>query len=748
MKEEREDHHGREVERDPQAHGDARAHALLEANIARLLKYAYVPALPSPEFRTRLIALARTEAVRQHRMRGRETRRVPARAWGAALALAATLLVCLWALRWSSGHNGTDLVLTALDPSELPQGAPLTRAAEEAARSEGGHLEGPQGLASTSAGEGQRTPQDTPEAALSNADTGGAAAAPQLLMQVTTATGEPVPEVTLALVPPALQNRIPDPIVHASVAADGRHHFAEPPLGTYRPVVYAPGFSLWSGESVTIERDRERHLDVTLTAGGVLRGFIVDQASGNPIAGARIVPRADAPAAALPFDLTQSDPWLPILAVSATDGSFELPHVSPGMHELHIAADGKATHFEENVQVQSGAVSEVPPIALAPEAVLVGRVWDADGSPSVGTQVVVSPFQMGPEGLSLFALGTTDAEGKYSVGGLPAGRHFAISIPAQPDRAPDVRPFLATPGKTARIEFGRSATDLFGAGSTGPQGTLVTGVLRDATGKGLAVANIALVEHGDQGDSGSSGSFRASSTSADGSFRFEDVAAGDFDLMVVGANNSVSTAGQVHVEAGLAELRVDYQLGAATVSGQVLRATDLAPVQGATVVLLGFAPDTNQVRFLAESTTGADGTWRVHGLSSGSLFAVVYPQKEGATEAGPLGYARTPRVEIPSGQAEIDLGTTALFLGGNVRVLVTDREGRPIEGLHLVITASNGAWAQPNPYLSTFSDGSLNLWGLAPGTYTVRAFPAQGAPQTSHFSVSAGEETSHQVVLD
>lgn len=154
-------------------------------------------------------------------------------------------------------------------------------------------------------------------------------------------------------------------------------------------------------------------VEVRLLAGGTIRGRLVD-ARGEPVAGyglrvdiAAVVPQADA------------------------EGRFEVEDVAPGLHTLTLLGEGFASLHVDDVQVASGAVTDLGDLEAPAGRRIEGVVLDADLRPVAGARVVAGTQLLGssdalgePMGLG-GELGSTkartDAEGRFALEGLDAG---------------------------------------------------------------------------------------------------------------------------------------------------------------------------------------------------------------------------------------------------------------------------------------------------------------------------------------
>jgi RNA polymerase sigma-70 factor (ECF subfamily) len=186
--------------------------------------------------------------------------------------------------------------------------------------------------------------------------------------------------------------------------AGGAFVFAGVPAGGYRvsgragalvgraerPVVVAPG-----GAALDVE--------VVLVRGQRVAGTVRD-GSGRPIPGARV--RAGDDGAA---------------GITSADGRYALEGLPPGRHTLAAEAAGLAP-ARAPVVIDRADVDGVD-LVLGAEARVEGRVLGRDGQPLPGasvTALVVTPDALA-DSVSSAAVGRSDSEGRFSLGGLGAG---------------------------------------------------------------------------------------------------------------------------------------------------------------------------------------------------------------------------------------------------------------------------------------------------------------------------------------
>ena len=339
-----------------------------------------------------------------------------------------------------------------------------------------------------------------------------------------------------------------------------------------------------------------------------------------PFSAAELVARASAPRSARGF-------------LTSTDGRFIMRGVTPGSvtitatkHGYFAGASGRRRPNGTAVPIVVAAGDRITgvDVLLWPMASIAGTVTDERGAPMAGVAVVVSrkledtvPRQTGP----VAGTGLTDDNGRYTVGGLGTGDHIAgvivshraavESLRYQPGFTPADRYSLAgIQGSPTSVQLFTSSpphvvvsgrrlayAGVFYGGVSDP--SLATSIsLRDGEERAgvdlrmepQPVVRIAGTVTGSNGPLPlvslqlSSGSVTASGvSSADGSFVFENVPAGVYDLAAyppIGSRPSMLAAGAPPVISGMAANRdlsnVIVALGVGpTVSGMVIAPADV-----------------------------------------------------------------------------------------------------------------------------------------------------------------------------
>ncbi len=141
-----------------------------------------------------------------------------------------------------------------------------------------------------------------------------------------------------------------------------------------------------------------------------VEGAVIDQLSGAPLAGARIVLSVMAPDSTLTY--------------SDATGHFQFDGLGRGPHNL-VASRTGYLQASQLVDISSAQNPAHVRISLAPQAVIAGIVEDQDGFPVASASIIVLTRSSQGELVSASHSGIiTDDRGKFRAAGLSAGRYY------------------------------------------------------------------------------------------------------------------------------------------------------------------------------------------------------------------------------------------------------------------------------------------------------------------------------------
>lgn len=484
----------------------------------------------------------------------------------------------------------------------------------------------------------------------------------------------------------------------------------------------------------TVDKDGAE-CKVELSTRGAIEGVVVSKKTGKPVNRFDVKVARERKSTGM-FDPAASLNFIDVTVPFATpNGKFRLVGVNPGRLRLIFIAAEHGEHVSDWLDVSEGEIKKGIVAFLEAEAVVEGTVVEAGGAPVEGAGVERASGSNPLEAMMarIFAVEPlkTDAQGHFRIGGLSAGTTRVVATKEGFVEATSDELELAA-GQTVsgiRLELAR--------------GGEIWGVVSDAAGAPQPGASVMCQE---------TAKLQMHSVKSDdkGEYHVKGLAGGAFTLSRIptqinlGQENfinemssSVETR-QVRLKAG-ETMRVDF--GGASRSGASLegRVTQGgAPVAGALINVFTTTPgDASAATGIRQSTTAADGTFTVAGLTPGSGFVQVNGPEYGlngsasaATQAVRLTEGETTRVDlvIPTGGLRgtvVDAATGAPLSnvavyaasaesGGNLLELATRRAAA-------VHTDANGAFLvkhlRDGRYVLTA--GATDLMSSAPADHAV-----------------------------
>jgi hypothetical protein len=144
--------------------------------------------------------------------------------------------------------------------------------------------------------------------------------------------------------------------------ASGRFEIADLPPGHVVLVASSPGLTPSEEVEVTVpEHPGVAEVEIRMSEGGRVAGHVLDRASGEPIAGARVSLEGDAGGTPSVLDAGAS-------AFSGPDGAFQLAGLPPRTSSLLVSADGHHARIVAGIEVRDGGVAGPVEVRLSPVA--------------------------------------------------------------------------------------------------------------------------------------------------------------------------------------------------------------------------------------------------------------------------------------------------------------------------------------------------------------------------------------------
>lgn len=172
-------------------------------------------------------------------------------------------------------------------------------------------------------------------------------------------------------------------------------------------------------DGITVRDERASAHGYPAGSGSVVRGRVTDLAGGKPIPGARITVTT--------YDRERQAYDEVGAATADVDGRFELAGIPPGEYStITASAKGRASRAVDSVTFGKDTFKEYPSVQLAKAVTVAGTVTSADdGKPMNGVEVeavtVLTADGRG-YGVATTPKATTDASGRFTITGLPAGK--------------------------------------------------------------------------------------------------------------------------------------------------------------------------------------------------------------------------------------------------------------------------------------------------------------------------------------
>lgn len=294
---------------------------------------------------------------------------------------------------------------------------------------------------------------------------------------------------------------------------------------------------------------------------------------------------------------------------TADDGHYLLEKVRPGRYTIFANAAGYVTATGPNpVDIVDGSERDDVNIVLPEGGSIEGLVLDARNEPVEGARVALDRASVfGP------LMTTTDAEGRFHLVGAPAG---PSSLRVLDDR------FLLAPPRPVDVP---QLDDGSPGAACGVIVTLVPGAEIEGILRGLEDEPVeGLVELLDA----KCRRVRVATT-AQGEFRLEGLAPGQYQLVASTPTRSLAARDAVEIRA--AE-RVAHDLALVEPGEIAGRVVDAGfPVEGATVIA-----QADALGIVRAVGTGADGAFRLNGLEDATYKITVRPPERYSLAAEPV----------------------------------------------------------------------------------------------------------------
>jgi protocatechuate 3,4-dioxygenase beta subunit len=395
----------------------------------------------------------------------------------------------------------------------------------------------------------------------------------------------------------------------------------------------------------------------------------------------------------------------------AEDGKFEIEALPGGEARLTAFAPGFVVSAPVVLNIEPGVMKGNVRITLDRGATLSGRITDPSGAPVAEAQVHAVPVPTGrpetrPHGGP--PIGTTDADGSYSIAGIENGRIYVT---------------IRKPGfTTVQREIDVEGATTFDAQLS--RGLTLSGIVRSG---GRAVPNVQIGATSSAIGSDHQGGV----TDAGGRFTLSGLAPGLYTISAFSEDLGHTEVKSVDVEKQR-ELVIDLdKRERAVIYGRVLGMPLEGP--GEKITLRRVSAMSNDHG--SEAGIDAGGNFRIENAPAGFVRVVAHVETSGGGRSTP-----EKVIEVPAGsEFRVDLEfVEAIRLQGRVTLA-----GAPLPRARVVFMAGQG------PSSSAISDegGNYSLALPRAGTYNVNVHSEERAMRT-HFQITRRFTASETFDID
>ena len=473
---------------------------------------------------------------------------------------------------------------------------------------------------------------------------------------------------------------------------------------------YAPAFAADVPAGAT--------LNLRLKPGFTVVGRVLDLTTQKAVAGASVT--------GLERDAARFGKDAAHAVTTADDGTFKIADCASGVVVVEAIAPGKARARLDRVLARALPAGEEPdPTAntlyLSPGGRLAGKVVGADAKPLADAIVTAAPTDGNL--MTMFretrnAAQRTDANGKFSFDGLPAGSKYTVRATKEGFASDDDGPLV--------VEAGTDRGDL--------ELKLESGAIlsfRLVTAEDVPVNDVD-VRLASQGGARRRGGFGGTDVDhdkitpqGDGKFLVRALDAGTFDLTLAPPDYADITKEGLKLRSGetldLGTLRVRESK---SISGRITDSQG-QPVGGAVISTFWLDGATPHVR---EVRSSAEGRYRLAGLSdvpvrslSARADGFATATKDGATPGDTAADFVLQRNGSVVGRVQLSAGgVPAAF---RVQAYPEAKEGQERAGFRIMISNR-----PDEDKVFTDPSGSFRLDGVEPGTVTITVLSDGKAP--------------------
>jgi protocatechuate 3,4-dioxygenase beta subunit len=533
-------------------------------------------------------------------------------------------------------------------------------------------------------------------------------------------------------------------------SVDGTVTLTDVPPGRARIEVAADGYR---GERVEIEATPGAEAEavvVRLARGFEIAGTVRDARDGRPMASVEVTAYRERERSSMfrvGFDREDVDflgfgrinAFRDQSATTDRDGRFVIQGLDDGGWRLVARHPDRPKATLEGIVLPGsgpeGAAVDVE-LEIGDGGAVEGYITREDGTPLADALVVAANLTVGS-----LRSAPADARGFYRIEGLPAGRYAVVRSRLDGDTTNLGYAFLSNLRlKSVNVRDGE--TTRFDIRDDEAGTVRVVGTVRDANGP---VPRAMVTALGSDSDGLLGLGIRAQSTDEFGRFEMPAMKPGSYVFQVSRFSERPEQANlDVEIEAEVATQTVDLELPSSVVRGRVVGpdGEGVAGIRVAAGVLEGGSASAPGLLGLilrngvSQARTDANGEFELPALAAGTYRITAGARAPGrrSRRSDEFGEAAIEPVDV-DGVSPVEGLLLQLPRAGIVRGRVVDASGAPVaraeityqrEGdrndggnaLDAQLTDLLGVSARPE---RSADDGTFELVGLTPGTYTIRA---------------------------
>ncbi len=469
-----------------------------------------------------------------------------------------------------------------------------------------------------------------------------------------------------------------------------------------------------------------------------ISGQVMNAVSNEPVRHAQVMLLNLASGDAIPYT-TETD----------ATGAFRLAHIEAGDYRLSVLrhgflpADGYSGGTGKIVSIKPRAETSNVVVPISPASVITGRVFAPDGGPACDMRVyaIQLGYSRGQRQLRVTATAKTDDTGQYRLYGLPQGNYY---VQASAQQSAETNLHAAHNGSRRQYvsSFYPHAGDVFSAAKIGvPAGNQVAGIdiwtetRQRVTIRGRVVNSgasrisretvVSLTPQDTQAGI-SQGSQIADIKDSEGHFEIRDVVPGAYSLSATVAAGKTQHAGSIPLEVRTVDLNnVQVPMHPAVNTSAVVQVTGPERMDPRRVRVF-LEPENHLPTATVVGRVRRDGTFLLPNALPGRYTLKLFGIPETLYISDlQVGDRSTDASIIDFSRGVMPLRITLSAAGGRVTGSVFGPQQQSVSGAKVVLIPDVEHRSSYDLYkvVTTAKDGSFRIVGIAPGEYSLFAWP-------------------------